>query len=414
MSGCFHFRCKQPMDELKRVDPAFEWDAIPFLPNAIKDSNPKKEIINMVAKYDLVIIQRCYIYDVMKVFREACDFAGKPLIFETDDDYLNLPAHNPCYYGMVPPDVGEKYNKLTKDSPLDERIAVVTEVERFRLLGLEKYKEMLKLPDALTVSTTELRNTLYPYNKNITVFENQVERVYEHRDNELENKYVYLDEVTQKYKVRVPYTSGLMSVPSWVITDEKFKTVKEIPRIGYTGTPSHRGKDFDTIKKYFNSFLQKYGKDVWTLYIGDRHFFDEQMYGEGRGYFVGPAPYDTYIQNIRNLDVGLAPIEPNIFNMAKSDVKGLEYSSWGACPVLPNYITYNRNFKHEENCLMYSNEAEFYECLERLLKDRKLMKDIGNNAREYVKKKRLERHHSERRYQFYKELVTSSVPLRIF
>lgn len=402
------------MNELKRIDKSFQWDAIPFLPNGIRENSPKKELINMIAKYDLVIVQRCYLYDVMKAMREACDFAGKPLIFETDDDYLNLPTHNPCFYGMVTPDVAERYNKAAKTKDLEELMKASAEVEKSRLAGLDKYKEMLKMPDALTVSTRELKNTLYPYNKNIEVFENQVERVYEHRDNELENKFVYYDEETKKHRVQVPYNCGLMSIPSWVITDEKFKTVKEIPRIGYTGTESHRGLDFDTIKTYFNEFLKKYGKDVWTLYIGDKHFFDQQMYGEGRGYFVGPSQYDTYIQNIRNLDIGLAPIEANVFNMSKSDVKALEYGSWGACPVLPNYITYTRNFKHRETAMFYENEEQFYDILEVLLRDKKLMREIGHSAREYVKHNRLESQHAERRYSFYEHLVKSSSPLRVF
>lgn len=415
LGGCAYYRIMQPMRQLSRIDKDFQWDFLPFLPNK-PYQDPFIELVNMVAKYDLIILQRCYLLEVFNMLRRACDFAGKPLIFETDDDYLNLEKHNPCYYGMVPPQIMTEYIKACENKETEKALEYIKEVEKYRLIGLENYKELIGRSDAITVSTEELKNTLYPYNKNIIVLQNNVERVYEHRDYELENKYIYLDEKSGKYKVRVPYNSGLITIPNWLITDEKLKLWRVIPRIGYTGTPSHRGNDFDSIKRFFNEFLKKYGKDIWTVYVGDDYFFKEQVYGEGRGYFVPASEYNLYIQNIRNIDIGLAPLESTIFNMSKSDIKALEYASWGSVPVVPNYITYNRSFKHRESCMMYDNEHDFYDCLEELFKDKKLRDEIGNNAREYVKYNRLESnpHNYEKRYNFYKDMIQSSNNLKLF
>ncbi len=61
--------------------------------------------------------------------------------------------------------------------------------------------------------------------------------------------------------------------------------------------------------------------------------------------------------NIRNIDIGIAPLAPTIFNMSKSDIKAVEYGSWGIPSLLPRYVTYSRNFVEEENCLMYSKNT---------------------------------------------------------
>ena len=115
--------------------------------------------------------------------------------------------------------------------------------------------------------------------------------------------------------------------------------------------------------------------------------------------------YYMYHINTRNFDIGLAPLECNMFNMAKSQIKAVEYGAWGIPAVLPNLVTYTREFTNEVNCLTYNTKAEFGRALERLIDDPDLRLQIGDAAREHVRTHRLEHLHGRRRYEFYRSLV---------
>jgi hypothetical protein len=116
---------------------------------------------------------------------------------------------------------------------------------------------------------------------------------------------------------------------------------------------------------------------------------------------------DCYNFNLRNLDIGVAPLEPTIFNMSKSDLKAMEYASWGVVPVLPNYITYSRFWTPGKNCLMYRNNEELYKCIEFLITHHAERESLARAARQYVADHRLQKYDSERRYNFYKSLIDS-------
>lgn len=406
-SGCFKYRIQIPFNNLTRIDPEFHYMALPFFPNNIGEFDNFQTLINMVSNFDLIIVQRCYIYSLIYKLRQVCNFLGKKLVFETDDDYLNLPPHNPCYWGMIPDNLRVAYMDLCKQRKYNEAQVMLPIMEEHRKRGLEEYKKLIGMMDGITVSTQELKNTLYPYNKNIVVFPNNVETIYYWRDHVLENNFHF--EEDGKLKVRVPETYKLVSIPDWVIFENKnIKMLKHIPRIGYSGTPSHQGGDFDTIKKGLNKIFNKHKENVWAIFLGDGYFYN-QLENRGRKYFIDATPYEIYIQNYRNFDISMAPLEPNIFNMSKSDIKAVEAASWGIPCVLPNFITYNRSFKHKETTLFYNNEEEFCEYLEELITNKKLREELGNNAREYVRLNRLEALQSQARFDWYKNLIDSSV-----
>ena len=154
--------------------------------------------------------------------------------------------------------------------------------------------------------------------------------------------------------------------------------------------------------------------------MGDQYFWkkheDLKKYKKvpDRNIYIPQYEYSLYMYNYRNLDVAIAPLYPNIFNMSKSDIKAVEAASWGIPCVLPNYVTYNRNFVHGETCFLYDNGKEFYEYIELLLGDPKLRSDMGQKALQYVTENRLERLHAKERYEAYKSVIDKSYRLNIF
>lgn len=375
-------------------------------------------MLEFIDGYDLVIIQRCYIYSIIKQIHDYCQFLGKPLIFEVDDDYLHLPPTNPAYFGdFIPPGM-EK--------------APVQDKELHRENGLEGYRKALELVDLITVSTEELKRTLYPYNKNIEVLPNNVERIYRYTSHGMEAP----DPNNPGKLLPVEDKHGLVNIPDHYL-DGWTKKLKNVVRIGYSGTVTHQ-EDFKSIQYYWKKLIDKYSckKDkaytveslalkrekipLWFVYIGDPYFFklhsdeSEKKGLENRHHWVKPASYDMYIMQIRNLDVGIAPLAPDIFNMSKSPIKAIEAGSWGIPSVLPNYITYSREFTHGKNCFLYKSGQEFFEYMDLLIGDDRLRFEMGQAAQQYVAENRLEYQHSEKRFKLYDNLVKNSYPLKTF
>ncbi len=279
----------------------------------------------------------------------------------------------------------------------------------------------------ITVTTEELKRTFYPYNKNIEVLPNNVEQVWEFRDHSPENafysegnSFLIKDD---NYGVYIDGTMhfGLATVPNHFIKDtHQGNMAFQVPRVGYVGTPSHRGEDFVTIEYYWEKLIQKYNNQCWWVYIGDKYFWakhEELRKSKNlqfRNLFIQQQPYDLYMMNYRNLDVAIAPLMPNMFNMSKSEIKAIEAASWGIPTVLPDYVTYNRSFKHGETALLYKNGKEFYEYTEELIHDPKLRAEIGKRARDYVKAERLEKHWAQKRFNIYKSLVDKTRRLEVY
>lgn len=373
--ACFEYRVRGPFTELKKFGVNLTY--YPFLPRDPRQ-NDLMTLLNFVYPYDLVIVQRCFRLGIMWHLRQVCDILGKKLIFETDDDYLHIPLHNPCAAEFLDPK------------------------RRWEFL------EILRMADMITVSTQELKNVYYPYNKNIAVLPNNIPGVQFFKD----SGEVQIDLESPYYDPII--SNGFVHLPAYTNIDgAKFRVI----RIGYTGTVTHR-EDFNTIKGSWFKTIKKLSKNnsIQVVYIGDDYFarMHDKELGGSNMLHIPATGYEMYYQNIRNLDIGIAPLEINIFNMSKSPNKAIEYASWGIPAVLPNYITYDREFKHNETALFYNNPAEFEEQLTRIVEDSDLRNRLGQNARMHVLQNRLESVHAQERFELYQGLLNTSRPIKIF
>ena len=355
--------------------------------------------------YDMVMIQRCYLRPIVEIVRAVCDFLNIPLIFETDDDYTAIPIDNPAHWSMVSKEDIERY----KSEP--------EKLEGIRQGGLSSYREIISMMDGIIVSTQELKNSLSMYNKNIFVLENNIEEVPPYRSQDPEQAFVKTNAEGDQY-VDLEHRMGVYSVPSHTIIDSS--KISWTPRINYSCTVTHWGQDFNTIAPYYEKVIEKNAKNCWFIWQGWERFLQwhlnlaKEKNLPARCLWIPDAQYSLYMMNLRNTDIGLAPLAPNPFNMSKSDIKAIEYAQWAAVPVLPNYITYTRHWKHQETCLIYQNGKEFMECLETLINDHDFRMKLGANARKYVAENRLERFHSEKRYKIYRAFIESKRKLRSY
>lgn len=402
--GCFTYRLRIPHNELKRYNVSTYYSA--FLPSR-PGGNQFQVLVEEFSKYDLVIVQRCYLREIVNTVRAVTDYLGIPLIFETDDNYLSIIPENPAYLSMVPKDVQMRGDR--------------NEIEEWRTRGLINYCEIIGMMDGVICSTKELANTLRIFNKNVHVLENNVETVYAYRAYDPEHLFV------EDGQVKINNQMGMITVPSYVQLEGN--KISPTPRIGYTSTVTHWGPDFDTIRKGWERVIEKYSDSCWFIYIGWERFVQWHMEFSGMAWsdatrqwipdpnakrqlprrvlHIPEAMYELYMFHIRNLDIGIAPLAPNWFNEAKSDLKALEYGAWGVPSVLPRFITYSRHWKDGENCLMYSNHHEFEECLKTYINDHALREQHGNAAYKYVAENRQEKLHAKPRYDLYCRFIAA-------
>ena len=410
------------------------------------DKDQLETIINMVRHYDLVIVQRVYLLHIVLKLKTACQILGKPLIFETDDDYLSIIPSNPAYFAIIADqDLFTKFSRLQFDASQAGKEGRIQEADDLikkanemlpllmesRAAGERDYIEILKLCDGVTTSTQELANTIYPYNKNIGVFRNNVKQVNPWRLQAPESAFITENEKGERFvDTDAQARFGIHTKPSYAVVKDPSgrQMIKRTPRVGYTCTASHFGEDWNTISGGLNEVAEKFengkqGIHPWWIYFEDKEnqynppiFSGTQLYDRARLQFIPPSGYDIYMANISNLDIGLAPLYHNSFNLSKSDIKAVEYASWGVCPLLPNIKTYTRSFIDNKTCLTYNNEQEFAEKLELLLRSPSLREEIGRNALEYVYSERLAflDCNTVPRYEFYKKVLQEAHPLKIW
>lgn len=159
-------------------------------------------------------------------------------------------------------------------------------------------------------------------------------------------------------------------------------------RIGYIGTPTH-DEDLDLITKAMCSIEAKYGSAVEVEVIGG---FQNRTPTFGKR--VGLPKENCYPQFVRWLhdrvhwDIGIIPLAETDFNKSKSYLKFLEYAALNMAIVVSDVPTYSPIARHEENCLIATNNSDdWVRQLSRLIDDKSLRDQLSIAAREEIKRK---------------------------
>jgi hypothetical protein len=90
----------------------------------------------------------------------------------------------------------------------------------------------------------------------------------------------------------------------------------------------------------------------------------------GRMRFDRPVPiqdYTKWMSDNWQSDIGLAPLEDNVFNAAKSSLKWLEYSALGAVTVASKVGPYKRDMRHDKDGKLCGSMGAWQKGLEELI-----------------------------------------------
>jgi len=98
-------------------------------------------------------------------------------------------------------------------------------------------------------------------------------------------------------------------------------------------------------------------------------------------------PYADYLRLLSTADISIAPLEPGVFNDAKSSIKFLEAAVLGVPSVCSPSAAFSAAIRSGEDGFLCRTAEEWYEALHRLVNDAALRRRIGATARSRVQRR---------------------------
>jgi len=158
-------------------------------------------------------------------------------------------------------------------------------------------------------------------------------------------------------------------------------------RIGWIGGASHSG-DLRLTRDAIYRILDRHKDvEVW-FHMGGLP--KQWMLGRPRFHaFHKWFSIDKYPQAFAkyNFDIGIAPLRDTEFNRAKSNLRFLEFAALHIPTVCSRVEPYVRDSEHHKTRLLATEPDEWYHCLDFLIRNEKVRREIGEAAYRFVKKK---------------------------
>ena len=128
-----------------------------------------------------------------------------------------------------------------------------------------------------------------------------------------------------------------------------------------------------------------------------------------RYHFTRFGSLNDYVQFLRSLDIGLAPLIPTDYNRGRSDVKCLEYASQGVAGIYADLEPYQSSVVHGVTGLLSQSPEQAIEHLESLRTDPAFRVRLRQQAHEYVLQHRQLSENVVQRVDWYRSLLKRQV-----
>jgi hypothetical protein len=146
---------------------------------------------------------------------------------------------------------------------------------------------------------------------------------------------------------------------------------------GWGGTRSHR-EDLVPIAPVIRDFCSRH-RDAIFAFMGDQGLFDE-LFAEIPEHQTRRRPYGTfeqYLEFVRGLHVGLAPLGPSPFNAGRGDTKFGIYAACGAAALLQDAPVYR---PHAARARLFATPEDLRRHLDEAYGDREALTAMARRA----------------------------------
>lgn len=371
------------------------------------DYEPKLDDDKFLSQYDLIHYHRTIgEYEDVPEFLNRCDRLGIKTVMDLDD-YFDVGHHHPAYH-------------LVKNIGLDKKIL-----------------ENIRSARNLMVTTSIFKDELSKYNKNIVVFPNTIDpeeeqykiKPVEKVDNRIRIGYLggsshkfdleclrtnikklHGDKTTDDIRF---YVCGYDLRGNVTTIDPQTKEQKQRPILPKESVWYEYEQiftdNFTTVSPKYKEWLMRFEKD------GNYNIVNEPYCR------VWTKPISSYASNYNQFDIALAPIEENIFNKVKSQLKVIESGFFKKALIAQNFGPYTidcinawdkGSWNPKGNALLvdsHKNHKEWYEHIKRLVKNPNAIIELGEKLYNTVSHKYHIDTITEQRKDYYVSLINDDV-----
>lgn len=251
-------------------------------------------------KYDYIVAPRQHSEDVYEILRAAM-LKNISVMFEIDDDLDAVLPSSPAYYAYHP------------GSP-----------------ELKMIHKVMSWCDGVTTTTPEMARWCFQNNRNVAILEN------------------YIDFGFRDWNADVQHDSDGMPILK-PLPPRRMKEWENKIVVGWSGGTTHQ-EDLKVLGPQIKALLNKYPNVHFAMYAAPQQateFIETYSIEEGRYTLVPARHFLEHPTGLHGVDIYLAPLVCNQFNLAKSHLKCLESMAVGAAVVASNVGPYARfNQRH--------------------------------------------------------------------
>ena len=292
--------------------------------------NPDKYLIDVLVTdlvydyllyYDTIVVQRRCDWRQMYVI-DKLKSTGKKIIYDIDDDIMNVPEHNPAH----------------KSFGNDEKEAAKA------IMALSDY---IVTPSKVIMENYGLgsKGVFYPNSLDLST-------------------YPEVDRSSKDGKVRILWAGSSTHEMDWQLCVDAIDTLMmECPELEllFMGYMPRVVNDYVETKSYWKDHRVKYTP------------------------FKELETYLALMKNVV-ADIAVCPLRDDVFNRSKSCLKFVEYSAQGLPVVASNVTPYKEVMAHDETGLLAVDSQDWYALLKELIKNPEKRKLLSGNARKVVER----------------------------
>jgi tetratricopeptide (TPR) repeat protein len=165
------------------------------------------------------------------------------------------------------------------------------------------------------------------------------------------------------------------------IHHQKYREDRKHWVLGWGGSLGHMA-DILSIKSLLHE-LAADDENILFYFMGNEAIPDMLELPQDRFRFFPWGSVEDYYAFLKELDLGIIPLNDTPYNQCRSDVKALEMSAFGVVPILPNTLPYT-TFLQKTQLPSYRSLSECKAILLSYIRNKELYLDLKQQVKEYV------------------------------
>lgn len=398
--ACFYYRILNPFQQLARQ---FGWEVkykpIDPLPNEVSVGIPPiTNLKGLLAAHlqdiewaDIVVMQRPTCEHHLELMRYVKKELKKPILYESDDNYIDVPKTNTGYNYFTPR--AQFIKGLISEA---DGLTVTTEScgDIYRPLRIGKpificpnsinFQDLDSMPTKMLEYEIQDKRKYFIPMKQMRLGLDQTEK--------------YKTEIlsslsSQLQKQNIQFTDQLLNSFYEKKQDVKFFISEEVysqetdgkKMMFWSGSPTHMA-DLATVTEPIKNLMRD--NQDWIITMGGFIHHDWfKLIDRNRIYLLGLVPVKYYYSFLKQAGatVSFAAVEANEFNKAKSSIKVNEAQAIGVYSIATDFVTYDREHVGPHVPLCKTTE-DWEKAMREAMNDDAMRFEVVQKNREWVEK----------------------------